>query len=479
MNTKTESLTKTTIYLIKTLIKTIKNYGYSDATLAAFFINPNVRANSNIAPYIKLLENRIKTIRKALLDDDYAYRGDKIDFTDDINNLIASINTSNNKQDVKLLEKLIKFQKEYRVILRNIKEALPTSYIDDNTFALYVSNHLRIASKAYADKTQMYAYTDRHWKSYDQLALRVLIQKTITIILGTETHLIKGYDKIAKLVMLNLMLNEKPKIHNKGIVINAATSIIRVTSNDIQQTEPSYKYDFRYRLPVEYDSQLMNVNRGRWYNFLDQVVPNESYQKILQEYVGYCLVPHAILNYEKALIIYGNGANGKSVFLNAINNMIGDDNVSHITLQDMTAARSNDKFALKDKLVNISHETGDKYNQSIFRLIASGNTISNHRNTDKDAVVMDVYAKLMFASNTKVYMSKVHIGDSRRWINIPFNQTINPVNQDINLSWKLYNDADIIFHWALKGLQRLIGNGKFTDIVIDKRDVEVYNVSSR
>ena len=67
------------------------------------------------------------------------------------------------------------------------------------------------------------------------------------------------------------------------------------------------------------------------------------------EVIGYTLYRTAI--YEKAVMLHGNGDNGKGVFIKVLEAFVGWQNCSHVPLQDL----DNDKFSTADlhgKLVN-------------------------------------------------------------------------------------------------------------------------------
>src|SRR5262249_432085 len=60
------------------------------------------------------------------------------------------------------------------------------------------------------------------------------------------------------------------------------------------------------------------------------------------EILGYCLVPN--IEYQKALLIYGRGGNGKSTLLEYIQAFLGDTNCSSVSLHTLEGNR----FATND-----------------------------------------------------------------------------------------------------------------------------------
>jgi putative DNA primase/helicase len=70
----------------------------------------------------------------------------------------------------------------------------------------------------------------------------------------------------------------------------------------------------KYQLPFEYNS---DAKCPMFNEYLHRVVPDSNCRKVLAEYLGYIFVRG--LKLEKALILYGSGANGKSVFFDIVN----------------------------------------------------------------------------------------------------------------------------------------------------------------
>ena len=86
-----------------------------------------------------------------------------------------------------------------------------------------------------------------------------------------------------------------------------------------------------------------------WVVFLESLDFNLDTLSKLQEWAGYCLLPMVQGNLQKSLFFIGEGANGKSVFLETLAAVL--DNVSHLELSELF-----DRFKiaeLEGKLANI------------------------------------------------------------------------------------------------------------------------------
>lgn len=113
---------------------------------------------------------------------------------------------------------------------------------------------------------------------------------------------------------------------------------------------------------VDVDADTTDVE-----DFLGEITRDDrpADKKILEEMLGDCLTPH----YRRRWIgmLYGPGANGKSVFLNCGRAMLGSENVSAVKLDKLV----NNRFAGYDivreggKLANMSAEiSGNKISDS-------------------------------------------------------------------------------------------------------------------
>ena len=145
---------------------------------------------------------------------------------------------------------------------------------------------------------------------------------------------------------------------------------------------------------------------------------------LLYEILGYVFWPRYDLH--KAIMLVGDGANGKSTYLKLIEKAIGPRNKASISLQDIVDYR----FApsqLYRKLANIFpdlpktvlRETG------IFKALTGEDSISAHRKF-KDPINFVNYAKLLFSCNElpKVYDESYAFW--RRWIVIEFPNKFTP-----------------------------------------------------
>lgn len=228
-----------------------------------------------------------------------------------------------------------------------------------------------------------------------------------------------------------------------------------------------------YVLPFGYDPQAVCPLFDR---YLGRVLPDEGCRDLLAEYLGYVFTKGMKL--EKVLLLYGSGANGKSVLFDIINALLGKENVCSHPLSALTRPDSYERPELQDKLLNYSPEINGKLESSIFKQLASGEPVSARRPYERP-FTMEGYAKLMFNCNELPRETEQTHAFFRRFLIIPFNVTIPEGEQDPELSRKIISaELPGIFNWVLAGLGRLTKRGKFLQPEAVRQELERFRRES-
>jgi putative DNA primase/helicase len=181
---------------------------------------------------------------------------------------------------------------------------------------------------------------------------------------------------------------------------------------------------------------------------------------------------------EKALILYGTGANGKSVFFEIVSAMLGRENVSNYSLQNLTEEKGFYRAKITDKLVNYASEINGKLDTSFFKAMVSGEPVEACLKYGQP-FTMTEYAKFIFNCNELPKEVEHTDGYFRRFLIIPFDVTIPPEQQDKQLHHKII-DAELsgVFNWVLDGLKRVLAQKGFTHCEAAKKAVEQYKTQS-
>lgn len=195
--------------------------------------------------------------------------------------------------------------------------------------------------------------------------------------------------------------------------------------------------------------------------FINEIVRPDDIP-LLQEWVGYNLW---IFGYpsQKAMLLVGDGGNGKSTFIGILEALVGKENRSAVSLHELEENR----FARHDlygKAANLYPDLPDRDLKStgIFKMLTGGDPI---RAEDKNVKAFTFHnvAKLTFSCNAVPKVPEDSTAYFRRWLIVEFPYSFEGSdNEDKDLKEKLINDPDEMsgfLNWALEGLQRLRANG--------------------
>lgn len=305
-----------------------------------------------------------------------------------------------------------------------------------------------------------YLFTGTHWKRITDDELRSFLGKAAENI-KVDRFLARHYsfkESLLKQFYASGYFNP-PVSDNTETKINLANGTY-VISKSRHYLKPFDKGDFMlYRLTFPYDP---SATAPTFQKYLDRVLPDKEKQMVLSEYMGYVFIRNSVLKLEKALILYGTGQNGKSVFFEIVLKLLGSDNVSNYSLQNLTDDRSYTRSLLSGKLLNYASEISTKLNPTTFKMLVSGEPIEARMIYGKPFLLTD-YARFIFNTNVLPKDIEHNPGFFRRFIIIEFDQTISEEEKDTGLAdFIIQNELPGVFNWLLSGLNRLLLQGDFT-----------------
>lgn len=268
-----------------------------------------------------------------------------------------------------------------------------------------------------------------------------------------------------------------PEVNDKKVQINLKNGTFEISVNG-NQIKPFDRSDFlTYQLPFEYNP---TSKAPLFQSYLDRVLPDKERQRVLSEYLGYVFIKHGngTLKEEKALVLYGTGANGKSVFFEIVNALLGAENVSSFSLQSLTNENGYFRAKLSNKLVNYASEINGNLEASIFKQLVSGEPVEA-RLPYGQPFTLKQYAKLIFNCNELPKDIEHTNAYFRRFLIIPFDVTIPSEEQDKELHIKIIeSELSGVFNWVLDGLSRLLKQKRFSECEAAKKAVEQYRIES-
>ncbi len=267
----------------------------------------------------------------------------------------------------------------------------------------------------------------------------------------------------------------KPEQPINVININLKNGTFEVTPEG-NKLNPFNRSDFMtYQLPFEFD---LDAKAPLFSNYLDRVLPEKKLQDILAEYLGYIFIHTSTLKLEKTILLYGSGANGKSVFYEIVRSLLGEQNTSEFSLQSLTNENGYYRAMIANKLVNYASEINGKLISSIFKQLVSGEPVEARLPYGRPFTLTQ-YAKLIFNCNELPKDVEHTEAYFRRFLIIPFQVTIPEAEQDKQLAQKIIrSELSGVFNWVLQGLERLLEQKHFTDCETVKLAREQYEKES-
>jgi len=343
---------------------------------------------------------------------------------------------------------------------------------------LVIEEVLRIARQKHwglcKKNSAVYLYNGAFWKQISEDDLKQFLGKAAAKmgVPKLESKHFSFRDDLYK-QFLGFAVLESFKQPEDTILINLQNDTFEITPNGRDLRSFAARDFLTYQLPFEYDE---SATAPKFQKYLNEVLPDKACQKILAEYFGYVFTRN--IKMEKILLLYGSGANGKSVFFDIINAILGRENVTNYSLESLTNTNGYQRANLGDSLVNYASEVSGKLNQARFKQLASGEPIDVRLPYSKPFILYD-YAKLVFNCNElpkEVEQTEAYF---RRFLIIPFTVTIPEKKRDKDLAKKIIaSELSGVFNWILKGLDRLLEKQKFTESKAVQNQLEEYRKES-
>jgi putative DNA primase/helicase len=229
-----------------------------------------------------------------------------------------------------------------------------------------------------------------------------------------------------------------------------------------------------YQLPFGYDPE---AKAPRFEAYLNRVLPDKECQQQLKEYSGYLFTKG--LKLEQVLMLYGEGANGKSVFFDILTGMLGSENCCSYSLNRLADTNQGySRAMLGNKLVNYATEVSGNIDSGIFKQLASGEPIEARFPYGKP-FMLTKYAKLIFNVNELPKNVEHTKGFFRRFLVIPFTVTIPDEERDVDLAAKIIaSELPGVFNWILEGLRSIVAQRRFTESEASKSALKEYETES-
>jgi putative DNA primase/helicase len=332
--------------------------------------------------------------------------------------------------------------------------------------------------EAHADRPLVYwrgrwhEWTSTHYRSVPSAAIDAEVYRWLDDRLGimparppvtTKLHndvlnLIRAFSLVADEVDPPFSLVTRQQSASTVTFENGVLSVAALLGGSTEALREHNPYWFStIALPFRYDH---TATCPRWDAFLEEVFEGDQERMdFWTEWMGYCAIQD--YRYQHAVILVGEGQNGKGVCLRVLERLLGRENVSHVPLD--LFGRQFHLYNTVGKLANIAGEISgsDKASEEYLKMYTGGDPIYVDIKHRPEGITLKPTARLIFACNEIPQFMDRSSGLRRRLVIIPFNWAVPADRIDRGLEARLGEELPGIFNRSMDGLRRLTERGHF------------------
>ncbi|RLG10571.1 hypothetical protein DRN73_07460 [Candidatus Pacearchaeota archaeon] len=332
--------------------------------------------------------------------------------------------------------------------------------------AQYVEEKLKIYTTKEDNNNEVWVYMDGVYKKNGRSEIKELLRKTLTNFYNSFV-----YNRVIEKIEPDTFIETKDFFSiNKVDELPVRNGILNVITGELKPFD-SDKIFFN-KIPVKYDP---NAKCPKIDEFLKNVLRDEEDRKVFFEIAGFSLLKDYM--FEKAIMFFGDGRNGKGKTLELLKRFVGVENCCSVPLVSLDP----NKFHISElfgKMLNLAGDIGnsDLKDTSMFKSLTGRDLINAHRKFKND-IAFKNYAKFIFACNELPVVYDTSFGFWSRWILLEFPYTFlnkeeyesaadktNLKIKDERIIDKITSDEELsgLLNEALKGLKRLLKNKRFS-----------------
>jgi len=318
----------------------------------------------------------------------------------------------------------------------------------------------------------IYFYNGQYWIHQELEFIKTFLSK-LALNMGVDKYTsdhFKFAENLLKQFLFKAKIQQPLSSINK-VHINLRNGTFEVERKGFRLKEFDSADFLTYQLNFSYSP---SAKCPKFKAYLNKVLPDKASQEILSEYIGYVFTKN--LKLEKCLLLYGGGGNGKSVFFDIVDALLGEENISNYTLESLGSEQN--RAELGNKLLNYGSEIEGNISNDLFKRLASGEPIDARYLFGRPFIIRH-YAKLMFNANELPKGVEHSEAYFRRFLIIPFDVTIPKHERNGDLAKEIIQEELAgVFNWVLEGLQRLLESKRFTESEKVNKQIDLYKKES-
>lgn len=321
-------------------------------------------------------------------------------------------------------------------------------------------------------------YQPASQESLERDILRFLKAKSVQVKIST----IRGIAELLRLEQF-LEVEQAPSWLNGGG--NADPMHLFPVKNGLLKIRKTAEPELLNHTPAFWGMSSTNFGYSRdsssnlWLGFLDQLwSDNPDAQAVLQEWIGYCLLPNT--SQQKILAIIGLPRSGKSTIARVVTELLGRANVASPSIRSLSGHFG--LWGLLDKSLAIIPDATLPRPcpalEEVLKSISGEDSVDIHRKGMAPLVGLRLPTRLMLLANEHPAFHDPSGALERRLIVLRTEQSFYG-KEDIHLTNKLIEELPGILNWAIEGLKRLWKRGRFPDKTTLNADALLDNLPDR
>lgn len=298
-----------------------------------------------------------------------------------------------------------------------------------------------------ADAGAVFTYRESHYEMYPELLVKGFAQENF------QKCDNKKATEFASLVKRTNLKLPKWFADTTEYKMNFKNGVLDVKTGEFTDG-PSRDIGFFFTLGFDYDR---TATAPVFTRFLDEITCGDNeLKRLLLEFGGYALSNDEYWEH-KALLLVGDGSNGKNTFVQVLKDLAGT-GYSSVAMKNL----SNEQHLarLEGKLFNFSEEASVKafYDTDAFKTICSGGEINVKTVYQKPYDIVN-RAKIIIACNDIPESRDTSFGFFRRFAIAPFNATFTERNRDVHISRRLRAERAGILNLLLDAYREMKERG--------------------
>ncbi|USY31717.1 phage/plasmid primase, P4 family [Bacillus velezensis] len=324
----------------------------------------------------------------------------------------------------------------------------------------------------YCNELDWLIWNGKMWEEDSKRQIEALTAQTLRAIYGEAKATEDGYRKKQlndwakkcerRNIRMNTILDTRPMVavrkqdlDSHKYLFNCENGVIDLKTGELLPHDRDFLFTKISSVAYQKDADCPN-----WKAFLESIFideqgqPNYEIINFMQKAIGYSLTGDT--TEQVMFFLFGNGRNGKSTFINTVQQLLGD--YGRQTNSDTFIKKKNDSSINNDiarldgaRFVSaVESEEGQQLSESLVKQITGGEKMSA-RFLRQEYFEFTPEFKVFFTTNHKPIVKGSDEGIWRRIRLVPFTVTIPKEKVDKKLPQKLAAEMPGILRWAVEG----------------------------